>query len=332
MESFDAVRFAEALNSEGGILDNGRKPVVVMGFVKPGSQGQSLLLFAPENDSLNWIPIPTALIEKVVHHGKKPCFGSVYDFVSISLRFPDTAEGSAIQSLLRSATSVCAVPPGGSSYDVSARGNWSCNAWYWLSDESFTRYYNFVVVANTLNEATSTADWTMRSWLNSTWGDRWSRYHVNVSHALTIDTGDRPGALCKCHNKDVDADPPFQKRLAHVAWEEVQPTHNRHRRDAGDVLATVSYPSLNSVLGAVQDCLNDASLISLVTGVFVTYEGSPEAAESAMEAVFVPAFKQCLVVKGVGFAEHIQVTLQLQNVTKGNWHRIVGVDSLAVSG
>src|SRR5205807_1836674 len=202
----DVKTFVDALNSDRGI-PQATSPVVLIGFVKP-SGSADLILFAPENACHNWIPIPVALIRNIEYHGKRPCLGVAYDYAYIYLRFADNPEGTAIQELLRTSFSLGGSPPPSPGDSVAARGVWSCNAWYWLRDESFTRYYSFTVTANTHQEALVAADWSMRAWLERTWPGKWIRYNVTVSGSnLAVDERSQD---CRCPGKGSAASPmPF---------------------------------------------------------------------------------------------------------------------------
>jgi len=187
--------FVEALNSNRGIPQPA-VPVVLIGFVK-SSGSPALILFAPENACHNWIALPAALIEKIDYQGKRPCLGVLYDYAYIYLRFSDNPEGHAVQELLRTSVSFGGAPPLGAAESAAARGVWNCNAWFWLKDESFTRYHNFTVTANTHQEALVAADWTMRSWLQSgPYAGKWIRYGVNVS-GRNLEQANRPQSPCE---------------------------------------------------------------------------------------------------------------------------------------
>ena len=99
MNSFTGQQFAEGLNSAHG-LSLPHVPLTITGMAKKSGTPQTIS-FSPGTVCKVWVPIPSALIEKVDHLGTTTCKDHQHDYVRLHFVNPTTDEGKALTELLK---------------------------------------------------------------------------------------------------------------------------------------------------------------------------------------------------------------------------------------
>lgn len=108
-------------------------------------------------------------------------------------------------------------------------------------------------------------------------------------------------------------------KLRDVGWREVRVGWPPSRRCKGELWLSLSHPRINEIRDAVLRCLRISAVVGIIADIATAIATSGATAGEVFYPAFKTAFKGCLVARGIGFAQSIDINLSVDNRECDRW-------------